>query len=209
MVERDVETFSGTGPRAEESEPPDGALIAAARAGDSDAFERLLKRHEGRVLRVLRLLGVPDADREDVAQEIFVRVFRHLGGFRPGNPFSGWIYRITVNAAHDYRRHARRTPREDFDADTVLENAPDRAPDPEQSAELRHRQRLLEQAMVRLSERERAVFVLCEIEGMETRQVARALRITSITVRRHLSRARTRLQALLESAQKKHRAVER
>jgi RNA polymerase sigma-70 factor (ECF subfamily) len=202
MVERDVATFSGTDPRVGESEPPDEALIAAAREGDADAFERLLKRHEGRVLRVLRLLGVPAADREDVAQEIFVRVFRHLGGFRPGNPFSGWIYRITVNAVHDYRRRARRAPREDFDADAVLENAPDSAPDPEQSVELSHRQRLLEEAMARLSERERAVFVLREIEGMETRQVARALRITTITVRRHLSRARSRLRCLLDSAQK-------
>jgi len=201
MVKRQVPAL--TAPAAGKGEPSDEALVAAARGGEATAFELLLKRHEGRVLRVLRLLGVPVDDREDVAQEVFVRVFRHLGGFHPGNPFGGWIYRITVNAVHDYRRRMRRLPREGFEAETALDSAPDDAPNPEQSAELRRRQRLLEGAVARLSERERAVFVLCELEGMETRQVARALGITSITVRRHLGRARSRLQRLLETAQEK------
>ena len=56
----------------------DEALVVAAREGDERSFELLLTRHEGRVLRVLRLLGIDENDREDVAQEVFVRVFRHL-----------------------------------------------------------------------------------------------------------------------------------
>jgi RNA polymerase sigma-70 factor (ECF subfamily) len=175
----------------------DESLVAAAREGDEAAFERLLSRHEGRVLRVLRLLGVPDSDREDVAQEIFVRVFRNLGRFRPGHSFSGWTYRITVNAAHDHRRGAARRRLREAGWHPGLDDAPDRAPGPAERVAGLDRARLLEAALAHLSERERAVFVLCELEGLATGAVARALGISGITVRRHLGRARRHLREVL------------
>ena len=92
------------------TETPDEALIAAATRGETRAFEKLLDRHESAVLRVLRLMGVPAQDREDVAQDVFVRVFRHLRSFQRGRSFGAWVYRIAVNAAHDYRaRQGRRS----------------------------------------------------------------------------------------------------
>lgn len=175
----------------------DDALVAQARRGESSAFELLLHRHESRVLRLLRLMGVPAQDREDVAQDVFVRVFRHLGGYRSGRSFSAWIYRITVNASHDYRgRRARQAAEGAWEAD--LEQSPDDGPGPGEQLDQADSRRVLERALLRVSERERAVFVLCELEGLETRQVARALGITRITVRRHLSRARAHLRAVLE-----------
>ena len=176
----------------------DSELVEAARGGNVRALEELIRRHEERVLRILRYLGVPGQDREDVAPEIFVRVFRHLRGFRAGQEFGAWLYRVTVNAAHDYRGQRGRLTREEVPWGEAEEH-PDPGPGPAHSARAGELRRALEQALGQLSERERTVFVLVEIEGLESREVARALGITGITVRRHLSRARTHLRQMLES----------
>lgn len=184
----------------------DDSLVAAARDGDVRAFESLLLRHEARVLRVLRFLRVPPGDIEDVAQEVFIRVFRHLNGYRPGRSFEGWIYRMTVNAAHDQRRRAGRMAAEEGAWSDDAATAPDPNPDPAELAGQEELRRRLERALDTLTERERAVFVVHEIEGLETRDVARALGISSITVRRHLSRARARLRRAFEADENKDRS---
>jgi len=177
----------------------DDRLVARAREGDSSAFDELLRHHETKVLRVLRLLGIPPADREDVAQDVFLRVFRHLDRFRPGRSFGAWLYRITVNAAHDHRR--RLSQRERIEpAYDVAEEPADSGPGPHETAEAREGGHRLERALEALSERERAVFVLCELESLETRGVARSLGISAITVRRHLGRARRHLREELEKS---------
>ena len=178
--------------------PTDDDLVRAAAGGEERAFEILLSRHESTVLRVLRLLGVRAADREDVAQEVFLRVFRYLGAFRPGRPFGGWIYRITVNASHDYHNRLGRRRRDEAEWREDLEETAAYAGGALRDEDLDLRRRLLAGLAV-LTERERAVFVLCEIEGLATREVARALGITRITVRRHLGRARRSLQVELGS----------
>ncbi len=177
----------------------DDALVEASRGGDVRALETLLLRHESKVLRVLRLLGVPQRDREDVAQEVFLRVFRHLDGFKPGHPFAGWLYRVTVNAAHDYRGHAVRLASEEAPWGEEAERAPHGGRAPDLAAEDLDLRRRLETALGALSERERAVFVLREMEGLETLEIARALGITRITVRRHLSLAKARLRRSLST----------
>ncbi len=190
-------------------QPSDDALIRDAKAGKVRALEHLLDRHQGLVSRVLRLLGVPPQDREDVTQDVFIRVFRHLDGFRDGRPFRAWLYRVSVNAAHDHRgRHGRRAAGE-----APLPDAWDVA-DPTADASVGARERELRRAlwiaMGELSERERAVFVLRELEGMETAEVAGALGVSAITVRRHLGLARRRLRRLLRLEEKrKGSAVER
>jgi RNA polymerase sigma-70 factor (ECF subfamily) len=173
--------------------PEEAALVAAAQDGDVRAFEALLAAHEGKVLRVLRFLGVAASDREDVAQEVFVRVFRHLGGFRRGRPFGAWIYRITVNAAHDWRLSAG--SHGEVPWTEAVASVPAAGGDPDL-------QRRLEAGLAALSERERAVFVLRELEGLENVDIARALGITAITVRRHLGLARERLRRLLDEKEK-------
>lgn len=176
----------------------DDLLVRAALGGDVRAFETLLDRHQRKVLRVLRLMGVPDRDREDVAQEVFIRVFRHLGRFKAGRPFGGWLYRVTVNASYDYHLKTGRHARDEVPWDDGAEGLSARgAADPESEAESRSLRETLERALDSLSDRERAVFVLREMEGLDTVEVARALGITRITVRRHLGRARERLKGLL------------
>jgi RNA polymerase sigma-70 factor (ECF subfamily) len=168
------------------------ALIEAARGGDARAFEALLQRHEARVFRVLRLLGVAPADRDDVAQNVFLRIFRGLDGFRTGRPFSSWVYKIAANAALDWRGQSDRLRREEAPWDDAAEEA---AP-ARDIAQIDLAARL-EAALELLSERERAVFVLIEMEGLDRAEVARTLGISGITVRRHLGLAKERLRQLL------------
>lgn len=179
------------------AEPSDENLVRKAREGDARAFEKLLARHESRVMRVLRLMGVDHQDREDVAQEVFVRIFRHLGGFRKGRPFHSWVYKIAVNASHDYRsRNRRKVAAASWEAipESLRQTENGHRGGTEEQVALRQR---LERALGGLSKRERAVFVLCEMEGLENREVASSLGISTITVRRHLGRARKRLSSLL------------
>ncbi len=186
-----------------EPEVGDDSLVAAARGGDVRALDALLRRNERTVLRVLTLLGVPRQDREDVAQEVFLRVFRHLDTYRPGRPFSGWLYRVTVNAAHDYRIRTLRVRRGEVPWSPEADDAPDLDPRADDAAGRKHLLRRLEGALASLSERERAVFVLRELEGLETSEVARALGITGITVRRHLALARLRLRRAIGTPDEK------
>ena len=169
------------------------SLIEAARGGDARAFEELLRRHEARVFRVLRLLGVPASDRDDVAQNVFLRIFRGLDGFRAGRPFSSWVYKIAANAALDWRGQSDRQRREEASWNDAQDEA--EAPPSTGSLDLARR---LEAALDTLSERERAVFVLVEIEGIDRADAARALGITGITVRRHLGLAKERLRQALD-----------
>ena len=178
-------------------ETSDETLARAAQQGELRALEALLDRHQAKVLRVLGFLGVPGQDREDVAQEVFVRVFRHLKGFRPRQSFGAWIYRVTVNAAHDFRTRRGRTAAGEAPWQDVLERAPDERPGPAEVVRRKELRRALSEALETLTERERSVFVLRELEGIETADVARSLGISTITVRRHLFRARRRLQAVL------------
>ena len=177
-------------PSDDEAQEP--SLIEAARGGDARAFEDLLRRHEARVFRVLRLLGVPASDRDDVAQNVFLRIFRGLDGFRAGRPFSSWVYKIAANAALDWRGQSDRQRREEAPWDDALDEAA--TPAGTGALDLARR---LEAALDTLSERERAVFVLVEIEGIERADAARALGITGITVRRHLGLAKVRLRLAL------------
>ncbi len=182
----------------ENDEHQDEDLVQRAQDGEVRAFEALLDRHQGRVLRMLAALGVAASDRDDVAQEIFIRVFRHLPGFRKRKAFTGWLNRIAVNVVHSYRSsravaRLREEPLED-----KSDHLEDHRPGPQREAEGVDLARSLEAALDRLTERERAVFVLRELEGMDTAAIAAALGITRITVRRHLGRARTRIRLHLK-----------
>jgi len=185
----------------QDPEASDDALVAAALEGSARAFDALLTRHESRVLRILRLLGVPSRDREDVAQDVFIRVFRHLNGYQRGRSFAGWLYRVSVNASHDYRARTSRVVGQEAPWADALEHHAD----PGAAPDAGDTRRGLEAALGELSERERSVFVLRELEGLETAEIARALGITGITVRRHLGRARERLRGLLKPTEKKDR----
>ena len=167
------------------------ALVERARGGDGRAFDRLMVETQERVMGVAwRLLGSRE-DARDASQEVYLRVFRHLGRFREGYDFHAWLYRITVNVCRDLARRRRRAP-------LASGSAADPASPPQAEDDLLKAERWnrLIEALGALPVRERAVLVLRDLEGLTSEQVARVLGSRPATVRGQIASARMRIRAL-------------
>jgi RNA polymerase sigma-70 factor (ECF subfamily) len=181
---------------------PERELVASCRAGDAVAFARLVELHEGMVFNLAaRLLGDPEEAR-DVAQEVFLQVYRMLGRFESRSSLKTWIYRIAVNQCHNRRRfwQRRRRDREQaFDEGFSARDAVSAAtgPGPYEEARRRERARRVQEALLQLSFEHRSVLVLREVEGLTCEEVAVALGVPAGTVKSRLSRARDAMRARL------------
>jgi len=174
------------------SEPTECPLEAAKR-GDLAAFDLLMRQHERLVLvTALRLLGVLE-DAQDASQEVFLKLYRNLNRVGASGNLAGWLYRVTVNVCHDAQRKRRvSAPVEDADGLPAL------TADPQRAAVETERRRALEMSLRMLSEKERAVLVLRDLEGLSTEEVARVLGTTAATVRSQISKARVKARDFLE-----------
>lgn len=167
-------------------------LIAAAAAGDRVAFDRLVRLKRERVVRVAcRITGNWD-DALDVAQNVFLKLWHGLGRFRPGHSFDTWLHRITVNAAIDQLRSSG--PKGSLQA---LPD-PGTAPSPAAAVDLALLERAFRRLAAGLAPKQRAAFVLHEIEGLEVAEVAEIMGVAESTVRNHLLQARRVLKRGLE-----------
>ncbi len=164
----------------------------------SDRFEQLVRDHERRVLAIAYQICGDLEDARDVAQEAFLRAFLYRLGFRPEQRFSSWLNRITVNAALDL---LRKRSQGDFQPKTaeILESREKSFPEPSPEDQLcsREEEKRLFSLLDLLAPRERAAFVLRYLQGMSTLEVARSMGCTRVTVRRHATRARAKLQRAL------------
>ena len=179
--------------RARTAEGADDAeLVTACRRGEEWAMEALYHRYKRRVFGlVTRIVGVND--NEEVAQEVFVRIYRGLAKFRGDSQLSTWIYRLAVNAAltHVTRKKPRWT-----DGEEALARVP--AP-----AEARRDPRLaarIERALAALPPGYRAVMVLHDIEGLSHEECARILGCRIGTSKSQLHKARGKMRELLGPA---------
>lgn len=169
--------------------------VKAARAGDLAAFERLVATYERQVYATaMRLLGNRE-DAQDAAQETFVRLYRNLTRIDEAR-LPAWLYRVTVNVCRDIGRERARSAE-------LPENQPAPAADPLQELSDAERRGLMQAAMRRLTEKERATVVLRDLEGLPTREVARILGSTEVTVRSRLSAARTKLKNYIEGLRRR------
>lgn len=181
----------------------DAPLLTAARAGDSDAFGRLVDRHRDRVYGVaFRIVGNAD-DAMDIAQEAFVKAWRSLPRFRGGSAFFTWIYRITTNLALDHVRRSRVHTVEYDDAmlaETLpgLSPAPSSNPSPRRETMQAETRQAIEEALAQLTPEHRAVVVLREMEGRSYQEIAQILGCRIGTVMSRLHYARRRMRELLE-----------
>lgn len=190
------------GDSAREARPgvEDGELIARALQGDQSAFEALVHRYAPLVLRVVRGVLVRSSDAEDIAQEVFLRTYRSLRVLQPGRSLAPWLVRTAVNLCTDHLRRRRRRPERFFselgpEDTTVLERLL------QDESTLREIDTLLlrdlaQKLLARLGPQDRAVLLLKEREGMETREVARVLGCSEVAVRLRLFRARRTLRKL-------------
>ena len=180
-------------------------LIQAHLEGNPQAFSLLVARFQGRLLNfIYRMIG--DRERaEDLVQEAFIRVHRHLPRFDPTRKFSTWIYTIASNLARNELRSRSRSPFVLFQALRArLRDEPplplqveDRASRPDLMMEERDLQHLVEQTVAHLTPRHREVFVLRELEGKSYEEIAEVTRCNIGTVKSRLNRARQRFAELI------------
>jgi RNA polymerase sigma-70 factor (ECF subfamily) len=178
--------------------PPSGdeqALIRAAAAGDRRAFDELIRLKRERVVRTAYQITGDLDDALDVAQGVFLKLWRGLERFDPRRRFDTWVYRITVNAAIDMLRSRGAQGVVQPLPDEIAPTEPAAELDPERALDRRDVQRAFQRLAATLAPRQRAVFVLREIEGLETAEIATTLGVTESTVRNHLLQARRTLRA--------------
>jgi RNA polymerase sigma-70 factor, ECF subfamily len=153
------------------------------------------------VIRWIRALGGPEADRDDIAQEVFLVASRRLHDFDGRNP-AAWLYRITQRQVRDFRRRTwvrRIFNREHTD---VVETLPDEGSSPASALERKENQRILNALLSKMNVDRRAAFVLFEIDGLSGEEIAKIQGVAVNTVWKRLHVARKEFLALVERTQR-------
>lgn len=185
-------------------------LVRRARSGELDAFEALANRYEQRVyMLALRLLR-QEQDAEDVTQQTFISAMENLAGFRAESSFSTWLLRIATHAALKIIRKRKGLPTRSLEQATEPDETTDSIPHPEYIADWRQSpeqlverheiQRLLDDALARLDEKLRLVFLLRDVEGLSIKETADALGLSEANTKVRLLRARLQLREQLTRA---------
>ena len=171
------------------------SLIERARGGDAVAFDQLMIAHQQRVMATTWRMLSNTEDARDAAQEVFLRVYKHLSKYDARQDFSGWLYRIIINVCRDVARK-RGTRHSSFEAEQEAGTLPALLSNDnsEQAAMRAEEQAIVMKALSILSEKERAAIVLRDLEGIPTEEVARILGSSATTVRSQISTARTKIK---------------
>lgn len=180
----------------------DSALISRAAAGDAAAFQRLVEQHRSMVYRIAHQFAGNHHDAEDIAQEVFIKVYRSLDRFRHDAQLSSWLYRIVMNACIDYRRRHAASGRAPAGADVEQKmlDTPEDSPGPEARAYAGELGEVLESEIRRLPAGQRIVLVMRHYQGMKLCEIAVALGLAEGTVKRQLHAAVHRLRQSLTDA---------
>jgi RNA polymerase sigma-70 factor (ECF subfamily) len=184
----------------------DAALIAGLQAGESGAFETLLRDYGPRLLRLARRFLANEEDARDALQDAMVAVYRSIGSFESGSALLTWLHRIVVNSALMKLRTRRRHPEEDIEQylPRFLEDGHQRVPSTpwtESAQSVIEREELraaVRAAIDKLPDAYRIVLQLRDIEELSTAETAEILGVTKNVVKIRLHRARQALRTLLD-----------
>lgn len=172
----------------------DAALAAACQSGDLRAYERLYSLQGARMKNLARNLLGSAADAEDAVQETFLKIQRSIASFRGQSSFATWTFRILINTCYDLRRSRLRKKEHTIEADETESPIPEpRAPGAHPSLRM-----ALERALASLTQHQRNVFLLYEVEGFHHAQIAATLGITETASKNTLFQAKKNLRQLLE-----------
>jgi RNA polymerase sigma-70 factor (ECF subfamily) len=183
----------------------DSGVVGAFLGGEERAYGELVDRYQTRLLNLIfRTIG--DRERaEDLVQEVFIRVYRHLHRFDRSKKFSTWAYTIASNLAKNELRNRSRNPlvlfqtmqgaSDDEDRPLQFEDSTSR---PDDMYRKRHLRELVEDTVAKLPEHHRQVFVLRELEGKSYEEIAEITDCNLGTVKSRLNRARTAFAAIIE-----------
>ena len=171
-------------------------LIERARGGDAPAFDQLVLAYRRRILGTIsRLIGHPE-DVEDVAQEVFVRLYYSLDQLRTPEVFEPWLYRLTVNACYDYLRRAKRrgesrmadlSEQQVLQADALAGGR--QQSDTQQKTKIRE---LVDALFRHVSEEDRLLLTLKEVEGLSLKELEQIYGVNENALKVRLFRARQR-----------------
>lgn len=186
----------------------DEQVVERVLAGENSLFEVIMRRYNQRLYRAARAITRSDSEAEDVLQDAYVRAFQHLGQYRGQAAFGAWLTRIAVNEAIARLRQSKRFESlEESTAQEVVEMS-SKSISPEQSAADSETRALLEQAVERLPDNYRVVYMLREVEELSTAETAQVLEATeeNVKVRLHRARALLRKQLLATVDKNAHEA---
>ncbi len=192
------------GPASAFAELDDARVVQAFLDGQSRAFDELVARYQARLLNfIYRTIG--DRERaEDLVQEVFIRIYRHLHRFDQTKKFSTWAYTIASNLAKNELRNRSRNPlvlfqtiKKHWDADHRPLQFEDSSSRPDDMFHKRHLRALVEQSVGQLPEHHRVVFVLRELEGKTYEEIAEITGCNLGTVKSRLNRARNNFAAII------------
>src|SRR5215210_2342408 len=190
------------------SSTQDQAFAIRASKGDVEAFRLLVQEHSGLVYRVaLRILGVEDA--QDASQEVWIRVWRNIGGFRGDSAFTTWLYRITVNTCLSVRRKESRRGEREYSGDEMpfLPEPRGDDADPEAAALGAEQREEIQAALGHVRAEHRAALVLRHMEGLSYAEIAQLLEVPEGTAKGWVSRGRAAmLVTLAEESHGRHEA---
>ncbi len=185
-------------------EPDDIELVHRSQAGDTAAYEELVRRYHGKIYGLVYSMTSSREDAEDLVQEVFVKAWKALGRFRGQSGFYTWIYRIAINRTINFRKKRNRRQGvsfEDFDPD--IKQAESYKEFSSKGSVLRKMslsefQKKMNEALLTLSEKHRAVVVMHDVQGMPHAEIAKIMNCSEGTVRSRLFYARKQLQVELE-----------
>src|SRR5579859_329840 len=192
-VESSQQPAGGFAPVTREVHPEDFALAAACQAGQMHGYERLYSLHGRRMKSIARNLLGSASEAEDAVQETFLKVQRSIGTFRGQSSFVTWTFRILINTCYDARRSRMRKKE-------VSQEGTEDAPLPEPKAPGAHPslKLALERALRQLTDHQRQVFLLYEVEGFRHAEIAGMLEITETASKNTLFQAKKNLRTMLE-----------
>jgi len=187
-----------------EDEYPDSPARSGPERAPSCDFNSIYETWFDEVSRWIRAMGGPEADREDLAQDVFLVVHRRLADF-DGQNVAGWLYKIARRKVRDFRRllwvrHFL------FGGVPLTDNLPKAGAGPAESLETKEKRRTLEHLLAKLNESERAAIVLFEIEGYSGEEIARIQAVPVNTVWARIHKARKKLGVQLARLEKSERA---
>jgi len=169
----------------------DEQVVERVLAGETAAYEIIMRRYNQRLYRVVRAILRDDSETEDVMQDAYVRAYQHLRQFEGRALFSTWLTRIAVHEAlARVRRRGRVQELDSINDDGDFPVNPDSPLDPEQTASRSELSQMLEEAVLALPEQYRTVLMLRDVEEMSTEETAAALNISEENVKVRLHRGR-------------------
>jgi RNA polymerase sigma-70 factor (ECF subfamily) len=180
---------------------PGCELMLAVQTGSVEAFECLVARYRGPLVRYLYRIVLDQASAEDLAQEVFIRIYRHRHDYRAAAKFTSWMYRIASNAAlnwiRDHRRERDHESIEAKQAELTSFAVRDPRPNADTTMTLAGIRKEIQQAVRELPDRQRMAVMLHKFEDMNYREIASALNCSEGALKSILFRAYTTLRTRL------------